>query len=86
MTNDNMQYHMKIRQWKMNELQNKMGTQQRIKNLRDNPIAAAHSVRYSSHITRLEQFSDNVGTVMDTGRIAEGYMQEAASILQRVRK
>jgi len=86
MTNDNMQYHTKLRQWKMNELQNKMGTQQRIKNLRDDPIAAARSVRYSSHITRLEQFSKNVDTVTDTGRIAEGYMQEAVSILQRVRE
>lgn len=86
MTNDNMQYHTKIRQWKMNELQNKMGTQRRIKNLRDDPIAAAHSVRYSSHISRLERFSKNVETVTDTGRIAEGYMQEAVSILHRVRE
>lgn len=86
MPNDNMQYHTRIRQWKMNEMQNKMGTQTRIKNLRDDPIAAAHSVRYTSHITRLEQFSKNVNTVTDTGRIAEGYMQEALSILQRVRE
>ncbi len=86
MPNDNMQYHTRIRQWKMNEMQNKMGTQKRIKNLRDDPIAAAHSVRYTSHISRLEQFSKNVDTVIDTGRVAEGYMQEALSILHRVRE
>ena len=86
MNNDNMQYYMKLRQWKMNQMQNRMGTQQRIKDLRDDPVAAAHSVRYQSHIFRLDRFSTNVDTVLGEGRIAEGYMQEAVSILQRVRE
>ncbi len=86
MNNDNMQYYMKMRQWQMNQLQNKMGLQQRIKELRDDPIAAAHSVRYQSHIHRLNQVSTNVDTVLGEGRIAEGYMQEAVSVLQRIRE
>ncbi len=86
MPNDNMQYYMKIRQWKMNQMQNKMGSQKRIHNLRDNPVAAAHSVRYESNINRLNQYSSNVETLISDGRIAEGYMQEAVNILQRIRE
>jgi flagellar hook-associated protein 3 FlgL len=86
MPNDNMQHYMKIRQWKMNQMQNKMGSQKKIHNLRDNPVAAAHSVRYESNINRLNQFSSNVETLISDGRIAEGYVQEAVNILQRVRE
>lgn len=86
MPNDNMQFHMKIREWKMNQIQNKMGKQQRINNLRDDPMAAAYGIRYESYLTRLKQFSTNVERVKSTGRVAEGYMQEALSILQRVRE
>ncbi|MFW5769665.1 MAG: hypothetical protein ACOCYA_06380, partial [Spirochaetota bacterium] len=63
MPNDNMQFHMKIREWKMNQIQNKMGKQQRINNLRDDPMAAAHGIRYESYLTRLKQFSTNVERV-----------------------
>ena len=34
MPNMDMLYHMRIREWKMNELQNKMASQTRIKELR----------------------------------------------------
>lgn len=86
MPNDNMQFHMKIREWKMNQIQNKMGKQQRINNLRDDPMAAAYGIRYESYLNRLAQFSTNVERVKSNGRVAEGYMQEALSILQRVRE
>ncbi|MEW5818123.1 MAG: hypothetical protein AB1798_22380, partial [Spirochaetota bacterium] len=86
MSNDNMLYHMKIREWKMNEMQNKLASQTRIKNLRDDPVAAAHSTRYTSYIERLKRFSANAGVVQSNARVAEGYMQAAVDILQRVRE
>ena len=86
MPNDNMQYYMKIRQWKMNQMQNKMGSQKRNTQSQGQPGSAAHSVRYESNINRLNQYSSNVETLISDGRIAEGYMQEAVSILQRIRE
>ncbi|MCK4541444.1 MAG: flagellar hook-associated protein 3 [Spirochaetales bacterium] len=86
MSNYDMQYFSRIRQWEMNNLQNKMADQTRIKNLRDDPIAAAHSTRYLSHITRLTRFSKNIETVQSNHRIAEGYLRESNNILHRIRE
>ncbi|TFG65281.1 MAG: flagellar hook-associated protein 3 [Spirochaetales bacterium] len=86
MNNDNMQYYMKLREWKMNELENKIGGQTRIKNLRDDPVAAAHAVKFDSKIFRIGQFADNASKVQGDLRVAEGYLQEAVSITQRVRE
>jgi flagellar hook-associated protein 3 FlgL len=84
--NDDMQHHMRIRQWKMNKKQNEMASQSRITNLRDDPVSAAHSTRFRSHITRLQRFTKNAEYIQSTAREAEGYMQEGLSILQRVRE
>ncbi len=86
MANHDMHYYLKQREFNMNELQNKIAGQTRINNLRDDPVAAAHSVRFKSSITRMEQFSKNAVTVRDKLRISEGYMQETVDILQRVRE
>ncbi len=86
MPNNDMQYHMRMREWSMNRLQNKMATQTRIKELRDDPIAAAHSTRYQSKITRLSRYSHNVERVQSDYRIEEGYMKSAGDILHRVRE
>ena len=86
MPNNDMQYYMRLREWKMQQTQNKIAGQTRIQNLRDDPVAAAHSSRYQSQITRLSRFSENVERIQGNGRIVEGYMQEALNILQRVRE
>ena len=86
MPNDDMQYHMRMRQWRMNEAQNRMAEQTRVKELRDDPIAAAHSTRYTSKIHRLTRFTRNIDTVRGDLRIAEGYMTSANDILHRVRE
>ncbi len=85
-SNNDMIYHTYRRQQMMNELQNNMAEQTRIGNLRDDPIAAAHSSRYLSRITRLNRFQDNVENVQSSRRVAEGYMSEANQILHRVRE
>ena len=84
MTNNDMQYQLRIREKKLNDIQNKIAGQTRIKELRDDPIAASHSVRYKSHISRLKQFTENIGEIQSRSRIAEGYLQEAIGIMNRV--
>jgi flagellar hook-associated protein 3 FlgL len=86
MTNNDMQYHLRNREFDLNTIQNKMATQSRIQNLRDDPVAAAHSSRYRSFITRLERFSGNVDYAQSNHRITEGHVRESVDILQRVRE
>lgn len=86
MPNDNMQFFLRERQKMMEQAQNQIASQSRILNLRDDPMAASHATRYRSFTTRLERFSDNIQTVQERNRIAEGYVQEATDLLQRARE
>ncbi|MAG13866.1 MAG: flagellar hook-associated protein 3 [Spirochaetales bacterium] len=86
MPNDDMQYHLRLRQWRMNELQNRMAEQTRIKELRDDPVGAAHSSRYQSLLVRLNRYVDNIGTVQSNYRLSEEYLKSANEVLHRVRE
>ncbi|MBN2351862.1 MAG: flagellar hook-associated protein 3 [Spirochaetales bacterium] len=80
------QYHMMMREWQMNELQNKIGMQSKIKNLRDDPIAAAHSTRYQSKLVRLERYARNIGDVKAGLSDAEVKVRDTVDRLQRIRE
>ncbi len=84
--NDNMQYYLRERTDRMSQVQNRIASQSRIQNLRDDPIAAAHSTRYRSYQVRLERFSNNISHVQYNNRVAEGYMQQSVDMLQRARE
>ncbi|ADK81719.1 flagellar hook-associated protein 3 [Sediminispirochaeta smaragdinae] len=84
--NYDMQYYLRRRNNEMSRVQNQIGSQSRITNLRDDPIAAAHSVRYKSAVDRLSQFDQNAAMVLDEGRIAESYLKSANDILHQVRE
>ena len=84
--NDNMQFYLRERQKLMEQTQNQIASQTRIQNLRDDPLAAAHATRYRSYTTRLQRYSDNIQTVQERNRIAEGYVQQATDLLQRARE
>ena len=86
MPNDDMQYHLRVREWKMNEIQNKIAEQTRIKELRDDPVSAAHSTRYQSLIKRLDRYSDNIGHIQSNYRITEDYLRSANELVHRVRE
>lgn len=86
MPNDNMQYHLRRREFELNRLQSQMGSQTRIQNLRDAPLSAAHSTRYQSHLTRLDRFRENVELTQSRHRVTEGYVREAVDIVQRIRE
>jgi flagellar hook-associated protein 3 FlgL len=86
MPNDDMSYYMRLREWKMNELQNKMAGQTRLKNLRDDPVAAGHATRYQSKIVRLGRFVDNISKIRGDLSLAEGNIRSGLDILQRIRE
>ncbi len=86
MSNDDMQYYLQLRNSDMNKLQNQMAEQTKIKDLRDDPVSAANSVKYLSKINRLNRFSKNVDDIMSENSIAEGYMVSANNILHRIRE
>lgn len=86
MMNDDMQYQLRNREAMLNDMQNKIASQRRILNLKDDPAAAANSTRYQSYLTRLSRYADNIQAAMDKHQTAEGYMREAVDITQRVRE
>jgi flagellar hook-associated protein 3 FlgL len=86
MPNNDMSYYMRLREWKMNELQNRMAGQTRLKNLRDDPLAAGHATRYQSKIVRLERFVDNISKIRGDLSLAEGNIRSGVDILQRIRE
>ena len=79
-------YYMRLREWGMNDMQNKIGAQSRIKDLRDDPLAAARSARFQSEILRSDRYEKNVETVRNRLATAEGQMRSAMDILQRIRE
>ena len=86
MPNDDMQYHLRIREWKMNDLQNKIAEQTRIGNLRDGPESAAHSTRYQSYLTRMDRYMKNIDTIQSDFRITEDYLRGANELVHRIRE
>lgn len=83
---DDMQGALRRQESKVNNLNNQIASQRKIQNLRDDPLAAGHSVRYQSFLARLERFDRNAKTVSDQFKITEGYMNQSMQVLQRVRE
>jgi flagellar hook-associated protein 3 FlgL len=84
--NGNVQQKLRSQETRTNQAQQKMGDQNRIQNLRDDPIAAGHLVRYNSYASRVNQFKHNAETISDQFVYAEGYMNNSLQLLQRVRE
>jgi flagellar hook-associated protein 3 FlgL len=86
MFNNDAQFYLRRRESELSEAQNRVSEQTRIRELRDDPIGAAHATRYRSQIVRLERYAQNVGRLQDRHASAEGFMQSGLEILQRVRE
>jgi flagellar hook-associated protein 3 FlgL len=84
--NDNMQYYTGQRQVQLDEANSRIASQNRLLNLSDDPAAAAHATRYESYITRLQRFSDNIQSSVNTYQFTESHMQGALDILHRARE
>ena len=86
MANDDMQYYARQRETRLLNTQNRIASQNRIQELRDDPAAAAHATRHSSHLVRLNRYATNIETAQLRHRESEVHMQEAVSVLQRARE
>jgi flagellar hook-associated protein 3 FlgL len=80
------QYQLRRQEERVAKLQSQVTSGSRITELRDDPLAAAHAVRYESYLARLERFEKNTLYAKDHYNIVHGYMNEALSIMQRVRE
>jgi flagellar hook-associated protein 3 FlgL len=81
-----MQYRLRGQESRRNKVNNQIGSQQKIPRLRDDPIAAGHAVRYSSYLTRVNQFEENAKKLAEKFVFAEGYMRSSLDIVHRVRE
>ncbi|MBU0936962.1 MAG: flagellar hook-associated protein 3 [Spirochaetes bacterium] len=86
MMNTDTQFWLRRREDSLTSMQNKMNRQSRIENLRDDPMAAAHAVRYESFANRLGRYEKNIQYTLDRSKIAEGYMRQSQDIMQRIRE
>ncbi|MGD0727160.1 MAG: flagellar hook-associated protein 3 [Spirochaetia bacterium] len=79
-------YYRELREFDMNQMTNKVGAQSKIKDLRDDPLAASRSTRFQSEIMRSDRFGKNIESVRNTLSSGEGNLRSAMDILQRVRE
>jgi flagellar hook-associated protein 3 FlgL len=86
MPNDDMQYSLRRKEGELSAIQSKIANQSRIRELRDDPLAASHAVRYDSYINRLERFEKNTLDAREHYEFVDGYLRQANDILQRVRE
>ena len=86
MPNIDSQYFMRRQEEAIFNMQNKIASQSRIGELRDDPLAASHAVRYESYLARLERFEKNAMYSKDHYNTVYAYMNEANTVLQRIRE
>lgn len=86
MNNNNTQSNLRIQESRLNKVNNQIGSQQKIQQLRDDPLAAGHLVRYESYLKRVNNFEKNALTLSDQFTLREGYMTDSLEIMQRIRE
>lgn len=84
--NNDTQYNLRRQEVNQAVLNRQVGTQHRIGQLRDDPIAAGHLVRYQSYFGRVNQFEKNAQTLSDQFNVREGYIDQNLQIMHRVRE
>lgn len=86
MNNNNTQSALRLQESRLNNSNNQIGSQHKIQQLRDDPVAAGHLVRYQSYLSRVNTFENNAKTLTDEFALREGYMTNSLEIMQRVRE
>ena len=86
MPNTDMQYYLRRQEDSLANLQNKISSGNRINELRDDPLAASHAVRYQSYLARLERYENNTLYAKDHYNQVDIYLQRAVDVMQRVRE
>ncbi len=86
MNSADVQYRLRLQESKLNKANNSLSSQRRFSELRDDPIAAGHLVRYESYAGRVKSFEANAETLTERFTVREGYMNDSLQIMQRVRE
>ncbi len=86
LSNNDVQYNLRLQESRKNAMENSIGSQQRILNLRDDPLGAGRLVRYQSYNTRVNQFEKNAQTLVDQFSMSEGYMDHSLQVMHRIRE
>ena len=86
MPNTDMQYYLRRQEDALQNLNNKISSGSKLNNLRDDPLAASHAVRYQSYLARLERFENNTLYAKDHYNHVDKNLQLAVDILQRIRE
>jgi flagellar hook-associated protein 3 FlgL len=86
MPNTDMQFRLRRQEEGMAKIQSKIGGNTRIHELRDDPMAAAHAVRFDSYLARLERYEKNTQLAMEHYNTMDSYFKEFNDILQNVRE
>lgn len=84
--NNDTQYQLRKQEVRQAMANRQIGTQSKIGQLRDDPIAAGHLVRYQSFLGRVNQFEKNAQTLADNLNVREGYINQNLQIMHRVRE
>lgn len=79
-------YYLRLHEWQLAQQNSKVAAQSRIKDLRDDPLAAARSVRLQSAILRSDQYASNTATLQESLTNSEGQLRSAMNVLQRIRE
>ncbi|MCX7025067.1 MAG: flagellar hook-associated protein 3 [Spirochaetes bacterium] len=86
MSNNDTQYWLRRKEVAMADIETKIARQTRIPELRSDPLAAAHAVKYESFAARLARFEKNAVFAQDVSAVAEGYSRQAQDVMQRLRE
>ncbi|MCL2043108.1 MAG: flagellar hook-associated protein 3 [Treponema sp.] len=86
MPHTDTQFYLRQQEARLAKLNNQISSQSRINELRDDPLAAAHAVRYESYLARLSRFENNTQYAKDHYNIVQAYVNEAIGIMQRTRE
>jgi len=86
MPNTDMQYYLRRQEDSLHNLSGQIATGNRLNQLRNDPLAATHAVRYESYLARLERFEANALYAKDHFNQVDIYLQRAVDVMQRIRE
>jgi flagellar hook-associated protein 3 FlgL len=81
-----MQFFLRRQEENLNRIQAQIGTNNRLHQLRDDPIAASHAVRYDSYLARLNRFEENTKYAQEHLDNTHDFLRSTNDVLQRIRE
>ena len=86
MATTDIQFFLRRQEDAVRNIQNQISSGNRLNQLRNDPLAASHAVRYQSFLTRLERFERNTLYARDHFNQVDIQLQRAVDVMQRIRE